>query len=325
MLIFIPIFILASINLLMVSSLSPSLLSKQILLWLLALLAFFIGKQINPNIHHKTQKLLLIISCLAILTPIVVGQSTRGSKRWLDLGIAKIQPSETVKPALMLFLANTAYPLLFFIPVILVALQPDLGSAITLMSLFIPIIILNRQLLKISLVIFGVLLLLSPLIWRYALHDYQKNRVVNFLNPQHDPLGQGYQSIQSKIAIGSAGIFGKGYRKGSQGQLLFLPEKHNDFIFAATVEELGLLTALIIIISYYFIVNLLINQAQSHHHLSHSIFTIGIGCLILSQTFINIAMNLGILPVTGIPLPFLSAGGSSLVSLMFSLGIVFSS
>jgi rod shape determining protein RodA len=169
------------------------------------------------------------------------------------------------------------------------------------------------------------MVLLSPLIYSKVLHDYQRQRIVNFINPGADPQGKGYNVIQSKIAVGSGGFFGKGYKKGSQGQLLFLPEKHTDFMFAATTEELGCLGVLIIITSYYFLIKTLINKAYSTQIRPLFIFTLGIALQIWMQAFINIGMNIGVLPVTGIPLPFISVGGSSLMALMFSLGIIYSS
>ncbi len=323
--IIVPLVVLGCFNLIVVSSLNPNLLGKQILLWILGLISFWFGHHLNSNIHSKTQWLLFFLSCFVLIIPLVFSPITRGSKRWLNLGVTRIQPSEIVKPTLMLFLANTSLPLLHLLPIFLVGLQPDLGSAITLLSLLIPVIILNTKLLKTTIVAIAAAAILSPFIWKYTLHDYQRNRLITFVNPAQDPLGKGYHTIQSKIAIGSAGFFGKGYKKGSQGQLLFLPEKHTDFIFAATIEELGLLSGIIIILAYYTLIKGLILKASTSNSQPQAIFTLGIGLLIWTQVFVNIGMNIGLLPITGIPLPFLSVGGSSLVSLMFSLGIVFSS
>jgi len=155
--------------------------------------------------------------------------------------------------------------------------------------------------------------------------DYQQNRINTFLNPKEDPLGEGYNVIQSQIAIGSGGFFGKGYKKGTQGQLLFLPEKHTDFMFATTAEELGLFGVSIILFAYYLLIRTLFNKAFSTKNRPLFIFTLGIAIQIWMQTFVNIGMNIGLLPVTGIPLPFISVGGSSLMTLLFSLGIIYSS
>jgi rod shape determining protein RodA len=318
--------ILFCLNLLMISSLAPQLLIKQIISWIIGLILFFIGTQINPRQIVSSKAFIFIFSCLALLFPIILNNITRGSRRWIDIGGVSIQPSELVKPWLLLFLVNTNFPFLILIPVAIILLQPDLGSAISVSLLLIPLILYNSKVLKTTLIIGLILALLSPLIWNFALHDYQKQRVLNFIDPQSDPLGHGYNVIQSKIAIGSGGIWGKGYRKGSQGQLLFLPEKHTDFMFAATAEELGLAGSLLIVSAYFILIKTLLDKAFTlKQDRQLFLFTLGIAIQIWCQAFINIGMNLGLLPVTGIPLPFLSVGGSSLMAFMFSLGVVFSS
>lgn len=313
------------LNLLMISSLAPQLLGKQILAWIISFILFFIGTQINPNLNRKTGWFFFIGSCFLLLLPIILGNITRGSRRWVNLGFVSFQPGEIVKPPLMLFLASGQLPLLHLLPVAIVASQPDLGSAIALLVLMIPIILYSPKLFKLAIIGIFCLLILSPLIWKYVLQDYQKNRIETFINPQHDPLGQGYNLIQSQIAVGSGGLFGKGYRQGTQGQLLFLPEKHTDFIFAATAEELGLTSIVVIFFAYYLLLNSLLKKAfATKHNKVLFLFTLGICFEIWTQVVINIGMNIGVLPVTGIPLPFLSVGGSSLMALLFSLGVIYS-
>jgi len=318
--------VLFSINLLMISSLAPQLFLKQLISWAIGVGLFVIGTQINPKQIASSKTAVFIFSCVALFLPILLNNITRGSRRWIDIGIGTLQPSEIIKPWLMLFLVNTNYPFLLIIPVSIILIQPDLGSAITTAILAIPLIFYNKKLLKIF-IFFGIVLLLaSPFIWNNLLHDYQKNRIINFINPELDPLGKGYNVIQSKIAIGSGGIWGKGYRKGTQGQLLFLPEKHTDFMFAATAEELGLVGISLIVIAYFILIKSLLAKAFVNcYNRQLLLFTLGITFQIWAQVFINIGMNLGILPVTGIPLPFISVGGSSLMALMFSLGIIYSS
>lgn len=318
--------VLFSINLLMISSLAPQLFLKQLISWAIGVGLFVIGTQINPKQIASSKTAVFIFSCVALFLPILLNNITRGSRRWIDIGIGTLQPSEIIKPWLMLFLVNTNYPFLLIIPVSIILIQPDLGSAITTAILAIPLIFFNKKLLKIF-IFFGIVLLLaSPFIWNNLLHDYQKNRIINFINPELDPLGKGYNVIQSKIAIGSGGIWGKGYRKGTQGQLLFLPEKHTDFMFAATAEELGLVGISLIVIAYFILIKSLLAKAFVNcYNRQLLLFTLGITFQIWAQVFINIGMNLGILPVTGIPLPFISVGGSSLMALMFSLGIIYSS
>jgi rod shape determining protein RodA len=315
--------ILCSLNLLMISSLAPQLFWKQLFAWIIGIVLFIIGTQINPKQTKPQGIILLIVSCVILLIPIIAGNFTRGSRRWLYIGPMSIQPSEIVKGPLMLFLSTTTLPLLHLIPVGIIMLQPDLGSAITVFILLIPIILYSKKLFKLSIIAGIVLLLVSPLVYKYVLKDYQRQRIEHFLKPASDPLGQGYNLIQSQISIGSGGFFGKGYRKGTQGQLLFLPEKHSDFIFAATTEELGLFSVLLMLSSYFMIIKTLFNKAfKTTNNLPLFLFTLGIAFEIWAQTFINIGMNLGLLPVTGIPLPFMSVGGSSIMALLFSLGII---
>lgn len=317
--------ILFSINMLMISSLSPSLLGKQLVAWGLGVGLFFAGTQVNPRQIASSKIFIFVVCCLLLLTPILLNNITRGSRRWIELGFMSIQPSEFVKPWLMLFLVNTSAPILIGIPFLITLAQPDLGSGLTLLLLTAPLILYNQKFFKQVLIVLLVGTLLSPIVWTKVLHDYQRDRISHFLSPQLDPLGKGYNVIQSKIAIGSGGIWGKGYKKGTQGQLLFLPEKHTDFMFASTAEELGLFGILIIISSYLLLIKTLINRAYSHTtNPQLKLFTLGITFQIWFTAFINIGMNLGILPVTGIPLPFLSVGGSSLMAIMFSLGIIYS-
>ncbi len=324
--VFISLGVLFCLNMLMVSSLAPQLLVKQLISWVIGLILFFIGTQINPKQIVSSKNLIFFASCFFLVLPIILNNITRGSRRWLDLGIASFQPSELVKPWLLLFLVNTNFPLLILIPVGIILLQPDLGSAITVLFLIAPVIIYNKKLMQLSAILLIVFAVCSPIIWNKFLHDYQRNRIIVFLDPQLDPLGKGYNVIQSKIAIGSGGFFGKGYKKGSQGQLLFLPEKHTDFMFAATAEELGVIGTFVIISAYIILIKSLISLAfENNSDRQLFLFTLGIAIQIWAQSFINIGMNLGLLPVTGIPLPFMSVGGSSIMALLFSIGIIFSS
>jgi len=307
----------------MISSLAPQLFWKQLFAWILGIILFIVGTQINPKQVKGQGIMLLITSCIILLIPIITGNFIRGSRRWLYIGPISVQPSEIVKGPLMLFLSTTTMPLLHLIPVGIIMLQPDLGSAITVFILMIPIILYNKKLLRLSIFAGIILILASPLAYKFILKDYQRQRIEHFLKPASDPLGQGYNLIQSQIAIGSGGLFGKGYRQGTQGQLLFLPEKHSDFIFSATTEELGLFAVILMLSSYFLIIKTLLSKAFSTtNNLPLFLFTLGIAFEIWAQTFINIGMNLGLLPVTGIPLPFMSVGGNSIMALLFSLGII---
>ncbi len=318
--------ILLSINLLMISSLAPNLLNKQVIAWFIGVIAFFVGREVNPKQMGNLKWPIFAIICLLLATPIILNQASHGSRRWIDIGFTTVQPSEIVRPWLMIFLTHTLYPFLIIIPTLLILIQPDLGSAIAILVLLFPLF-LYRQKIRKQIILAGIILLiLSPLLWSTVLHDYQKNRLTIFLNPSADPLGQGYNVIQSQIAIGSAGFWGRGYKKGTQSHLLFLPEKHTDFMFSATTEELGLVGAFSIFFAYYLILKTLLTKAyRSKENSQYFLFTLGITCQIWMQIVINIGMNLGLLPVTGLPLPFLSVGGTALITTLFSLGVIYSS
>lgn len=314
-----------SINILMVASVAPNSVLKQLAAWVIGLILFFIGKQINLKQLGSYKWPIFIACCVLLLIPILFNSVTRGSRQWIYIGNQSIQPSEIVRPWLMSFLATTNLPFLHAIPVGIIMAQPDFGSAISVFFLIIPVILYNKKLLKISILIGLIFILISPLIYKYGLRSYQQNRILTFIDPKADPLGKGYNVIQSQIAIGSGGFFGKGWKKGTQGQLLFLPEKHSDFMFATTAEELGIVGILIVLSAYYLLISTLFNKAFSTKNRALFIFTLGIAIQIWMQTFVNIGMNIGILPVTGIPLPFISVGGSSLMTFLFSLGIAYSS
>ena len=323
---FISVVLLLCLNLLMVSSVAPQLLPRQIIAWILGIILFFIGRLIDPKNIGSARHIIFAVSCLLLLLPILFNGFVRGSRRWLDIGPLSLQPSEITKPWILLSLVNSSHFALILVPTIITLAQPDLGSAISIFFLSIPMIIYHPKFIRFLIIGTISFMIFSPLLWNFGLKEYQRHRILTFLSPELDPLGLGYNVIQSKIAIGSGGFFGKGYRKGTQGQLLFLPEKHTDFMFAATVEERGIIGAAILLLCYFGLIGSLFSKAfVSTNNRPLFLFTLGIAFQIWLLTFVNIGMNLGLLPVTGIPLPFLSVGGSSIISLLFSLGIVFSS
>jgi len=312
-------------NILVTSSLAPSSLPKQTFSWIVGGALFVLSKNINLKQVKYNNLLILVACCFLLSLTLIFGSNVRGSKRWIGTGFFRPQPSEIIKPWLAAILASTQNHLLLIPPLLITLAQPDLGSTISMFLMLIPLFFYNQTIRKHLIILFSFLLLLSPLVWQFGLKDYQKSRITSFINPQADPLGKGYNLIQSQIAIGSANIFGKGYRQGTQGQLLFLPEKHTDFVFAALTEEFGLIGAFLLIGIYFVIVKTLVNKAyQNINNPPYFLFCLIIATQIWSQTFINIGMNIGIMPITGIPLPFMSVGGSSIMSLLISLGIVFS-
>ncbi|MFC1750928.1 rod shape-determining protein RodA [Pseudomonadota bacterium] len=284
-------------------------------------------------IQHFAWHIYFFAIFLLLLT-LVTGASTRGSTRWIDIGNFSLQPSEFAKPMVIVAFAYfltkfditklknlTKLSLLAVIPTFLVFLQPDLGSAgifiITIIGMFFSAGTRFRHIL----IVMVIALLCMPVFW-HSLQTYQQTRVVTFLNPELDPLGKGYNSIQSIIAIGSGKIFGRGLGHGTQSKLRFLPEYKTDFVFASLAEELGLIGSVVLIFSFTWLIwrifTLAKNSSQSfNYHVS-----VGIAIMLFSQVFINIGMNLGLLPITGITLPLISSGGSSIITSLISIGLV---
>lgn len=269
----------------------------------------------------------------------VAGHTGMGATRWINLGFFKLQPSEFMKIAMVLVLARYFHtsslqsiesirgiipPLLMALfPAFLIIMQPDLGTALMLIfttgAIF---FVVGVQIWK-FVVLFSGVLVIAPFAWHF-LHDYQQNRVLTFLNPERDPLGAGYHIIQSKIALGSGGIFGKGFLKGSQSHLNFLPEKHTDFIFTMLSEEFGLVGAVLVVILNILILVYSYSFALKSTSYFGKLLAIGLATNYFMYVFINIAMVLGLLPVVGIPLPLISYGGTVMLSIMASFGIILS-
>jgi len=267
----------------------------------------------------------------------LTGHTGMGAQRWLDLGFMNLQPSEMMKIALVLALARYYHCLanediasykkliipifLIAMPAVLVLKQPDLGT--TLLIVFGAIAIMFAAGVRIFLFVSGLLatIPIALMAWQY-LKDYQKQRVLTFLDPERDPLGAGYHIIQSKIAFGSGGVYGKGFMQGSQSQLNFLPEKHTDFIFTVLAEEfglmggLGLLACYVIILAYSIIVSMSVRSQFGR------LLAMGLAVTFFLYMFINIAMVMGLLPVVGVPLPLVSFGGSAMLTLMVGMGFV---
>lgn len=277
------------------------------------------------------------ITLILLVVVEVAGHTGMGATRWINLGFIKLQPSEFMKIAMVLVLARYFHtsslqsiesvrgiipPLLMAIfPAFLIVLQPDLGTALMLIfttaAMFFAV---GVQIWKFVVVFIGGLVTI-PFAWHF-LHDYQQNRVLTFLNPERDPLGAGYHIIQSKIALGSGGVCGKGFLKGSQSHLNFLPEKHTDFIFTMLSEEFGLVGAVLVVILNILILAYSYSFALKSTSYFGKLLAIGLATNYFMYVFINIAMVLGLLPVVGIPLPLISYGGTVMLSIMASFGII---
>ncbi len=269
----------------------------------------------------------------------VTGHIGMGAQRWINLGFIKLQPSELMKIALVLALARYFHSsslqsiesvrgiivpaLMVLFPAFLVMTQPDLGTALMLIftagAIFFAV---GVQLWKFGVVILSAIVCM-PIAWHF-LRDYQQNRVLTFLNPERDPLGAGYHIIQSKIALGSGGMFGKGFLKGTQSHLNFLPEKHTDFIFTMLSEEFGLIGAVFVVIVNFLIIAYSYSFALKSSSYFGKLVAIGLATNFFLYVFINMAMVLGLIPVVGIPLPLISYGGTVILSVMAGFGIILS-
>ncbi len=267
----------------------------------------------------------------------IAGHTGMGATRWINLGFIKLQPSEFMKIAMVLVLARYFHtsslqsiesvrgiipPLLMAVfPAFLIVLQPDLGTALMLIFTTAAVFfVVGVQIWKFVVVFIGGVITI-PFAWHF-LHDYQQNRVLTFLNPERDPLGAGYHIIQSKIALGSGGVFGKGFLKGSQSHLNFLPEKHTDFIFTMLSEEFGMVGAVLVVVLNMLILAYSYSFALKSTSYFGKLLAIGLATNYFMYVFINIAMVLGLLPVVGIPLPLISYGGTVMLSIMASFGII---
>jgi rod shape determining protein RodA len=286
----------------------------------------------------KTSYLYYVIVLILIIYVGIMGHNAMGATRWLKFGGIAIQPSEIMKICLVLSLAKYFNKIdvkeirqikYIILPILMIALpalfifyQPDLGTAIILLLVGISVLFVAgiRMWKFIATAVFG--LISTPLLWCFVLYDYQKQRILNFINPDSDPYGSGYNIIQSKIAIGSGGLFGKGYLKGTQGQLEFLPEKQTDFIFTMLSEEFGFVGSIFTITIYSFIIYIGISVAMKTKHQFGRLLAVGIISILFIHLFINIGMVIGLLPVVGAPLPLISYGGTITVSILISLGLL---
>lgn len=330
-----PSLILIFLSLTVLYSIKVQLALSQFLFMAVSLPFFFIFASFDYQKHYYLYKIYAVFSFLLLLLPFIFGVVSRGSMRWVQLGNYTLQPSEIIKPFLIIILASfliefkkqkplivlIAYSFLLFLPVILVFKQPDLGSSLVilfagLMTLFF------SSLPLMCLLLFPLAFLISLPILKNFLKDYQKQRIFSFLNPFSDPQGTGYHIIQSLIAIGSGGLWGRGLGRGLQSQLQFLPERQTDFIFAGIAEELGLWGSAILIFAYFFILLKAFLIAKNSSDDYGRLMAMGIFGLLFCQGFINLAMNLGLLPITGVTLPLVSAGGSSLLASLIILGIL---
>lgn len=303
----------------------------------IAIVVMIVFAQIPPNKYYQWIPLVFIIGIGLLIAVDIIGHIGKGAQRWLSLGIVRFQPSEIMKlaapmilawylhdkslpPSLKILLVSVA---LLIFPVLLVAKQPDLGTAILIGAAGASVLLLAGLGWRLIAIASAVLLASLPAIW-YIMHDFQRNRVLTLFDPERDPLGSGYHIIQSKIAIGSGGLFGKGWLNGTQSHLQFLPEHSTDFIFAVAGEEFGFMGSLALIILLLSIVGRGLYISMQAQDTFSRLLAGSISLTFFICFFVNMSMVSGILPVVGIPLPLVSYGGTSMVTIMAGFGILMS-
>ncbi|MBX9848523.1 MAG: rod shape-determining protein RodA [Rhodocyclaceae bacterium] len=320
-----------------VYSASPERADNQLLNTLVALLVMRVMAQIPPQRLMQLAPPIFIGGVFLLICVALFGDISKGARRWLNVGFMRIQPSELLKIAMPLMLAwyfqkYEAHmrlrdfgiaAILLMIPTALIARQPDLGTAILVFAAGFYVIFFAGLPWKIIIGLVVGALASAPVAWT-MLHDYQRHRILTLLDPETDPLGKGFHIIQSTIAIGSGGFFGKGWGQGTQTQLEFIPERHTDFILAVLSEELGLLGNLFLLTIYAMLIGRGLMIAANAATLFSRLMAGAISMIFFTYAFVNMGMVSGILPVVGVPLPFMSYGGTALVTLSIGIGILMS-
>ncbi|MGH8494800.1 MAG: rod shape-determining protein RodA [Gammaproteobacteria bacterium] len=316
---------------------STELFVQQLVRLGVAMVALLVAAQFPPKILRVWSPWGYLLGLVLLALVLLIGDIAMGAQRWLDLRVIQFQPSEIMKLAVPMICAwylherrlpphtgqLLALGVMIVLPTLLIAKQPDLGTALLIASAGCFVILLAGLRVRAILLIGALAASLAPLAWHF-MHDYQRQRVLTFLNPESDPLGSGYHIIQSKIAIGSGGIFGKGWLNGSQAHLEFLPERKTDFIFAVLGEEFGLLGLLLILVLYLFVVGRGLFIAVQAQDTYTRLLAGSISLTFFVYVFVNVGMVTGLLPVVGVPLPLVSYGGTSMVTLMAGFGILMS-
>lgn len=331
---FVPVTILITISLVTLFSVDASFFRTQLISLFVGLVAYFVFSKVNIEFLKQLAFPIYIVSIFLLFIVLIVGIESRGASRWLELFGVRLQFSEILKPFLSLALAafiseqnvrsvsSFVKSMLFMLPVIiLIAIQPDLGSGLLYLGAgFFALLVIGFPLIW-FLALSVPFMLASPVIWTF-LHGYQRQRILTFINKSSDPLGTSYNGIQAVIAVGSGAFLGKGITEGTQSVLKFLPERHTDFIFATIAEGFGFLGASLVILAFLAIAyRMYVLFRQSDDLFEKTFLSVSFGFFLI-QGFVNIAMNMGILPIVGITFPFVSFGGSSLLSNFIFLGLI---
>lgn len=329
----IPIILILALGITVIFSSNQSLAIQQIFFAAMGLGGYFFIRWFDYRALSGYIKILYFISLALLVITWIIGFETRGSVRWISLGPINFQASEFAKPVMILSLAwfwskHTASWFSIFksgliaLPVfLLIFIQPDLGTSLTILAIWSGLLAASNISFKKIIVFILLAIFIIPSSW-FFMHDYQRERLVSFISPEQDPQGIGFHSIQSTIAVGSGGLFGRGLGRGTQSRLQFLPEFRTDFIFAFIAEELGFIGSSIVLVLYSVILFFIFRVINLTRDRFGELICIGVLSMIGVQIFINIGMNIGMLPITGITLPLLSYGGSSLVSILICLGMV---
>lgn len=316
----------------------PSIYTKDIYWIVIGSALMLVAIVINYSYLERFSYVFYGLSLVLLVSVFFIGSSFSGAKRWISLGFFTLQPSEFAKLALIIMLArhfneklihdrgmglkDLAVPaVIMIVPFLLIAKQPDLGTGIILWMIFWSMAFMVKIRTKVIAGLGAFFAAMAPFGWVF-LKDYQKARITSFMSPESDPLGSGYHVMQSKIAIGSGGFFGKGFMEGTQGNLMFLPEHHTDFIFASLAEEWGFVGAAVVLGLFLALIISGVNTANSSKDRFGFLVAFGITAMFFWQIVINLGMVAGVLPVVGVPLPFISYGGSFLITSMIAAGLL---
>lgn len=310
---------------------------KQLGFTFLGIILLLLFSLIDYRLFYNYNKVFYFFTLFLLIAVFLFGSRIKGASSWFRIGSYGFEPVELAKISIIIILAKyldiyayklykLKYIIISLIPVLvlmfLTFIQPDLGSFAIIGFIWIGMITVSGLKKKHLAMILLTLLITSMIGWTFFLRDYQKHRLLSFVNPEEDPLGTGYNLLQSMIAVGSGGFFGKGLGQGSQSQLQFLPEEHTDFIFAVIAEEWGFLGVTLVLAIFSFILFRIIKISLSSKNNFGRMIGVGAALMIFFQVIVNVGMNIGVLPITGIPLPFISYGGSALVSLFMLMGIL---